>query len=383
MAYPVVAIIDEGLILSKFQDSKVREIDIYESDDAVPVDLTSADDKRLHGTNIASLIFQVCPAADVLSIRMIPVGQINISLLCKALRFCATQDHIRIINISLGILANENPSQELLESCEACFRKGQLLLAAAHFNSEKPCYPAAYPFVYGVGVGMLKDVRRYAYVGEGYINILAKGIHQRLLHEAGRHILRGGTSYATAAFSGILCERLLQEPAATNAELHQKIQLGSTDAFSLHYNCLSQPDAYTDDDKAFSIDNTWKIMTYAIDPATVPERSIPKEQLLYNMSYFMPGNKQATTYPGVPIIRPILSPGIFGRVNTLLLGNFLSDPMLLNVYFGHSLIHYFIKHNGNFVVFDAYIASVIRKSVRLTDASFTGQIVFLETSYNC
>lgn len=379
--HPVVAIIDEGLLMERFatQTAPVQEINIYESS-AINVDnTTDTMEKRLHGTNIASIIGQVCPEASILSVRMVPLKTINVPLLCKALRFCAELPAVKVINISLGILSDNTYSQELFECCRICYQNGKILVAAAHFNGKKKCYPAAFPFVYGVGAGMISNINEYSYIGEGYINILAKGIHQRLLYENDKYILRGGTSYATAAFSGIICKRLANQPKESGDNLQDYIRNGGTNTLTLHYLPDYEPDETTTHIPATEINSHWKCLSYALDHIPLKDPSVFGEQLLFNMSYFLQGDTPEITYPGIPNLKPLISAKLFSRVNTLLIGNFFDNTHLLNVYFGYTLIRQFITHNGNFIVSDEYIANVIRKTVLLFGSRFNGQIVILKT----
>ncbi|WP_157752930.1 S8 family serine peptidase [Chitinophaga sp. MD30] len=378
---PVVAIIDEGLLMDRFaaQTTPVQEINIYESTNTNVDNIADMATKRLHGTNIASIRLQVCPSASILSVRMVPLKTINVPLLCKALRFCAELPVVNVINISLGILSTDTYSQELFECCRYCHQKGKILVAAAHFNCEKKCYPAAFPFVYGVGAGLISDINQYSYLGDGYINILAKGIHQRLLHENDKYILRGGTSYATAAFSGILCNKLINETADNTINIHDHIRQGGTNTLNLHYLIEYQPEETTTHIPVTGINKAWKCLSYALDHTPVKDPAVLADQLLFNMNYFLQGNTPEIQYPGIPDLKPLVSGKMFNRVNTLLIGNFFDNKHLLNVYFGYTLIRQFIEHNGNFLVFDEYIANVIRKTVLLFGSRFNGQIVILET----
>ncbi|SFW13467.1 S8 family serine peptidase [Chitinophaga sancti] len=351
---PVVAIIDEGVLMDRV--SGIREVNIYESAAG-----NINDSNVFHGTNIAHVIRQVYPAADLLSVRMVPDDKINVPLLCKALRYCATQDDVRIINISLGILGTENPSAELLECCLECHQQGKLLVAAAHFDCSKLCYPAAYPFVYGVGAGLIQEIDRYVYIGDSYITVLAKGVHQRLLYDHDRQVIRGGTSYAAAAFSGILCRRLATSEVVA-------IEDAGVEALSLHYQSNRSP---VGNNYLTWSNEDYKIVSYASHLEAV--KGVP---VLFNMSFFVP---EMHVVPGVPALKPVLSPKLFDHVDTLLLGNFFNTRSLLNVYFGYALINYFIINNGKFLVLDPYIASVIRKSIFLSKVAFSGQIVLLET----
>lgn len=371
----VVAVIDQGVLLDRFADKSglISEVAIYES--ANETDQQDSFETRLHGTNIVSVIWQVAPDTEILSVRMVPLKVANVPLLCKALRYCAMQPQIRIINISLGILS-DTPSPELQECCLVCYRQGKLLVAAAHQDGEKKCYPAAFPFVYGVGVGLIKHINEYCYTGDTYINILAKGIHQRLLGEQGKPIIRGGTSYAAAAFSGILSRKI----ADKGILIENEIQATSIDALSFHYPHKEKYEYTSRKTPITEARGTGKWMSYAYDVTTLTSQPV-----LYQMDPLIDTNVIRGKMPNIPHLKPILSKKLFQTIDTLLTGNFFTDQYLLNIYFGYVLINFFIEHQGNFVVFDERIAGIIKKCVALSKTNYNGQIVLVteeETTLN-
>jgi len=226
-----VAIVDEGIdfLHPALTGCKYTDEVVISEEGVVLVDKMPS-----HGTNIASVIHQASKAIFFVSIRLVAKGRINAMLLCRALEYCATRTDIRIINISLGFLSS-NPPVLVEKACRQCVESGMILVAAAHYERKKYCYPAAFPTVYGVGTGIAKNINDFQYLGDGYINILAKGIHQRLLSDEGKPTIRPGTSYAAAAFTGIVANILAANGNLQREQLREILKEKSTFLPTTHY----------------------------------------------------------------------------------------------------------------------------------------------------
>ena len=110
---------------------------------------------------------------------------------------------IRLINISMGIHTS-NPTEQLEKVCEKAFKRGIIINASSYYHAEKPCYPAHFNTVYGVGVGLVQNKHEFKFLEASPTNILAKGGFQRIANIGDTFKFGSGTSLATAHFTGIL-----------------------------------------------------------------------------------------------------------------------------------------------------------------------------------
>lgn len=333
-----VAVLDQGVdhdLLASF-GFKVGEEVIICDDKAAGVRDVKDLARLSHGTSIVRIIARICPAENILSVKLVTNGNLVVDLLCKGLEFCASRTDIRVINISLGILQKQ-PNRELYRLCKHCHDLGKIIVAAAHFSLNQICYPAGFRFVYGVGVGMARRLTEYRYLGNGYINVLAKGVHQRVVSENGSEILRGGTSYAAAAFSGTVMKLLMENQTSSRGGIRKILYRHSTNMVSAH-GCRK---AVRPMKKVLPRELQGKIcLLFGTDDPAIAALGgsgfISGFVLKYPVN---PGNRfDCSTYRNWRPIDGALSRKLCNQVDALILGNFFLNPLLLNTYFGLLLI---------------------------------------------
>lgn len=363
-----VAIIDQGVdfIYCYKHNICVKEVVINEDRQETDLSCSVYKKKTAHGTNIAAIIHNNVPEVKILSVKLRGKKNIGVNLLVKALQYCSTKSDIRIINISLGILTND-PSEDLVKSCLQCFNAGKIIVASVHQNMNKLCYPAALPYVYGVGIAFIKDVLTYEYLGEGYINVLAKGVHQRVLGEDGIVKLRSGTSYAAASFTAIVSKMLVEHGPLSNQDVKAYIISNSKPVLSAHYPILPYGPLVSPNNLGnFDFKKDW--LAFAIDDEKIRKANGVFSRIKVVMKY--PQNFNNRFDFNFPLTKKyidgFLSPNLFDHINVLLLGNFFANGSVINIQFGYDLIDLCIKYQKSFVVSDQYIYHVVQQRIALT-----------------
>ena len=376
-----VAVIDRGVDATyhRLKNCAIEEIAIGKEVSKGNKRVSESRKKDAHGTSIASIIHHVAPEASILSVKLISDHFIHVDLLSQALSYCAQQDNVHIINISLGILSS-SPSKRLLESCRACYQANKIIVAAAHTNTERECFPAAFPEVYGVGIGVIDDISSYGYVGDGYINVLAKGIHQRVLGEKNNPVIRSGTSYATAAFTGIAAKLQSDQGMLSHEEFHRAVERNARQVPSLHYSCINKEGNvrchYSSTPPPVG---TEKWIAFPLDDVSVLRVAKKYECAEFMMHYPISAEEsfKKINNPSKRYINAFLSKKVFKHTNTLLLGNFLNNQHLINIYFGYALIDFFVKYSANFIVLDDCIGDIINERINAGRIGYAGKIKFL------
>lgn len=369
-----VAIIDQGINKSytKLLNTEVQEV-IIKKDGTCSWDCSTIVDNRnvWHGTNIASIIVQAVPTIKILSVRLENDLQITVKQLCSALNYCTSIKKIRVINISLGQL-RKKADVDLLESCQKCYESGKILVAAAHLNNSDLCFPAAIPFVYGVGIGLIKERSNFTWLGNDYINVLAKGIYQRLADENGKSMIGEGTSYAAAAFTAIISDILIKNPSFQKNELDLYLKVNSVYSATMHFPVGEVREEVRSEDRVIPQDS----LAFPKDDVRIEQLLLQNKQVNYLMGYPVDlgsncGFKNEINNITIPAI---FSKKIFTKFNTLVLGNFLNNVSLVNRLFGWSLVDFFIDNNACVIVLDNYLLETIKSRILETGKSYNGFI---------
>jgi len=358
----LIAIIDQGIIEAELSvKHKVKhlicdELGYVQSSKT----LTSKYKSAWHGTNIANIIGSLTGPLELWSIRLSKNEEITVHQLCSALDYCASQLEIKIINISLGY-SGLSSITELRKSCQKCHRAGKIIVASAHLDNKKNSYPAAFSFVFGVGIGALRKRDQFTFLGrKRYINVLAKGGFQRLTGYNGRMAILEGTSYAAASFTGILVGIFKGNKSVTQNQLIGILIKLSTASASLHFSKdtrisdvvpeligLKRPLLFpTDDERILNLAGNREkgmLMQYPLDP---------------NGEFSPPRNFDVISLPG------ILSDKIFKHADQLVIGNFLDNKFLLNRVFGFHLMKFFSNNNVEVIPLDSYIAEQAKLDFR-------------------
>ncbi|SKC83320.1 S8 family serine peptidase [Ohtaekwangia koreensis] len=351
-----VAIIDQGVDFSyhRLTSSAAAE------EVTLPREAGKAGESKsmlYHGTNVASIIHYLAPASRIISIRL-DTEKITVDLLCRALEYCAQRKDVHIINISLGIVRS-SPPEILRQACMKCYHNGQVVIAAAHHETSYPCYPAAFPTVIGVGTGIFRRMQDFCYVGEGYINVLAKGIHQRIQGESGKPAIRSGTSYAAAALSGRLAYIYQQDIQSRHIPVANLLQRYSVPGRSTHYPLAADMQSDRKPLPEYIADKRW--MLFAVDDECIqPYFEDPRVAMVMNYPMDpIDAYGALVRKSGKKVIPGIVSPKMLEFIDVLIVGNFFSNTNLINTYFGYQLIDFFRAHGKRIETTDPYIQTLL------------------------
>lgn len=175
------------------------------------------EDANGHGTAAAGIIFDKCPEAYLLSIKVLnqELGG-SCEALCKGIQF-AIDSNVDIINLSLG--ATDTAHQEALQKvCRLAGEKG-LYIVSAYSNKEASSYPAVFPEVFGVRGRGIPEKYGFVYACTQNNDIYAKGVRQKVLWLKNSYKYSEGNSLACAHFTGILADILQKEPNISENDL--------------------------------------------------------------------------------------------------------------------------------------------------------------------
>ena len=227
-----IAIIDQGIEREhpRLKNCDLTQVTIHkEGNGNYAVSNGHHDDSSGHGTAIAAIVHGINPDVGLLSVKISTHDKsIKADIIAEAVQYCNNIDDIKVINLSLGI-PTEEPPEELYDACKEASDKGKAVVASAYHFTAMNCYPAYFPFVFGVGIGLVPDKTKYAYRENDPINVLAKGSVQRVAWKNKTFRIANGTSYATAHFSGILSNLLEQEAVKDIHQLKKLVKRNASD----------------------------------------------------------------------------------------------------------------------------------------------------------
>lgn len=213
-----IAVIDQGIDAAhdRLKNCTIRGFTISKQPQGFSIIEDAFSDDTGHGTGIAAIIHRIVPEIPILAVKLASYDKrITEDVLTEAIAYCLTLPDLRIINISMGIATN-HPSSALAGICRQAAEKNILISAAAYNFPNAACFPAHFPYVFGVSTGLVKDKLDYG-CRDAPADILAKGTTQRVASAGNTYKIAQGTSFATAHFSGILA-RLLKEHTAPSYE---------------------------------------------------------------------------------------------------------------------------------------------------------------------
>jgi hypothetical protein len=227
-----IAIIDTGVEKTHEALKSCHAIDgitITQNQEATFEIMThSFNDEVGHGTGVLGIICQHVSDLNVFVVKLKGFNdKFTEELLCEGIHHTLQVKDIKIINISMGVVTDA-PSEKLRKLCLEAYSKGIFIVASAYSNTSKPCYPAYFENVFGVGKGYFMSEKRYQYTPENKTNILAKGTHQQIATLHNSFTFSNGTSYATAHFTGILYHILAEAKHKTIHSILPKIAQYST-----------------------------------------------------------------------------------------------------------------------------------------------------------
>ena len=222
-----VAFIDSGVSVKHLDASRVAagENLIFPARDT--------DDRVGHGTATAGILLGSAElgipalAAEAVVVPLVcydtyPSGVAargDAALLAEAIRRAVDVYACRIVNISMGIAADDAALAEAVLYAE---EKGVLLVSAVGNDYESApgaaYYPAAYDSV--IGVGAWDGEGAASFSGRIGVSVLAPGVRLATVsnRNAAQAVLRSGTSYACAYVTGVLADMLASDPTLSAAD---------------------------------------------------------------------------------------------------------------------------------------------------------------------
>lgn len=346
-----------------------------------------------HGTAIAGIIHKMIPAAAICSVKLFATADaISEEQLAVAIEWCAGEEKLDIISVSLGI-ATRSPSKRLHDACELAYRTGKIIVAAVHNFPYLDCYPANFERVIGVGIGIVPKKTDYGYVGTGGTNVLAKGTLQRVIWKDNTYRMTSGTSYATPHFVAILAGMLLCDPQLKDRDkLMARLQTeASPEVQELNY--INRNPAYSLNRNDDNREEEGKILFTGIKQyegidqlAVFPCCEKEMRTLLEHRNALFCSVSLLIDYPrlysyeqvdeiAAAAIRRALLPEDLDKFDSLVLGYFLDQPFDAHILFGFNLILDCIRADKNFIVWDYNVYNYIKDKIKVYPA-YRGRIIF-------
>ncbi len=179
-----------------------------------------------HGTFVAGLVLRAAPDAHIMPLRAFNhLGRATSFTIARAIRFAASNG-ARIINMSFGLLNDDELVEEAIEDAEA---EGAFLVAAAgNDNLDRIHYPAAYETVLSVTSTGAGDVRAPFANYNVLVKVAAPGASLHSAFPGGAWAYWSGTSFSTALLAGEAALLLAEQPAASNAHVQATILSSGT-----------------------------------------------------------------------------------------------------------------------------------------------------------
>lgn len=386
-----IVIIDTGANIERKSIKSctvIKGLTLYEnSNGSLKVIDDKFTDKIGHGTDVLSIINSHNEDVLYIIIKLDSYnGIISEPLLSKGLEYVLNNvKDADIINISMGI-QTYSPSIELKDICDKLNEKGILIVAAAYSDSSRPCYPAYFDMVFGVGSAFFESNKSYTYLPQKKINILSKGndiyIDNNLLE---------GTSYATANFTGLLSTILLRTRSRARESLLSEIYRNS---ISPIYNCEFR---YSNCDEILSKQNGFKavefinknyITTHIKEIALFPINSCEFERLLrnrlvleYEITIGFDFSKNNAEIEGIEVITEFpLTDDKLNLFDTIIIGN-ITDGFGLNI-LKLSLIKQFLNAGKTICTWDIAMFKIIEQLIEKEIPEFAGKVLFINFERN-
>lgn len=392
-----VAIIDSGVDKNhtRLKACRVEGVTIAYVQNQYSYHPGEYNDASGHGTAIAAIIHRITPDAGLVAVKLAGAGnRITENLLLEGINWCLAQPDIRVINISLGV-AGRNPDPKLYEVCKSAHQRGVLIVAAAYNQPGVTCYPAAFPFVYGVSTGLVAEKLDYGYLGEGCTNVLAKGTTQRVAWKDNSFRITSGNSYATAHFTGIVSKLVQHNPRSTADELRKLlIKQAKPGVQELQYVHHTESTAVQPGEASKNLDRLGKKLftnpcpdfagNVALFPASEKEINtliefsgqcnvtiaacidFPKKLSLQQEKRLLP----------VPVLQRQPTDEEFAAIDTLVIGYFLDQLFDANILFGYELIDRSLSLHKNLITWDVHVYKLVKKKIKELKHPYRGRVYF-------
>lgn len=396
-----IAIVDTGVDLSHKAFERIRRVTgltVEQNEDASLTIIPNVfEDEVGHGTSILEIITQ---HIDVVEVHVVKVkgyqGQYTEELIEEGIRQALLTEGVRIINVSMGIITDA-PSARLKTLCEQAFRKDVFIVASANSDTTKPCYPAYFDHVFGVGKGYFVSHKQFHYAPVNKINILAKGSHQRIAVLNNAYTYSNGTSFATAHFTGILFNLIQKtEPANWEETIRVIREKSSSPIIDVPLNFTKSEEvlsAAISSDSEFSFyagldESVQKIALFPINGAEMTSLLSCKKafarQIVLGIDF--PGTQPPINALGLPFIDRIPAKAELRLFDTVVLGDITSEYGIDS--FKHDVLRTFIRSDKNIITWNRPIYLILQQIIQQDYASYQGKIycpyyseTFLKESY--
>jgi Subtilase family len=344
----------------------------------------SFEDEIGHGTGVLSIICEHINRFDPYIIKLQGINEYSEDLLCEGIYHALKVDKVKIINISLGILTDA-PSERLKKLCADAHEMGVLIVASAHSNTHKPCYPAYFENVFGVGKGYFLSEKLYQYIPNNKTNILAKGTQQKIATLNNSYGFSDGTSYATAHFTGILYNILQHFRGNNIQDVISEIKNKSTQPI------IEVPLNYTKTEEVLSyeINSSQQFNFYSSingnvqNIALFPISCIDLRDIVLNKSLFNKkivlgidflGCEDTIANSGIPIIKHIPNEEEMNLFDTIVISN-ITDGYGIDD-FKFEILRQFVKYNKNIITWNTPMYSIIQQIINKENNQYQGKIYY-------
>lgn len=397
-----IAIIDTGVdrFHSRLNNCFIDGATLYEDKDGnIELVENEFDDNDGHGTGIASIIHKHIPEAALYVVKIDSFHENKSeNLLIGAISHIIEYYPVDIINISMGI-NSDTISNELEKVCQAAFQKNIFICASSFYFAEKPCYPAHFNTVIGVGTGIIKDKTQFRYLKNNPTNILAKGGLQRVANKNNSFKFGSGTSLATAHFTGILANTLKNNKLKKLKDCFDWLEENSDNSILSfnRKNSDSEREVYpashhfikeqtiNDILQAYKLPSDVK--NIALFPFEEKEmRSIVEfsDMLNCNISLIIgypraiKMNHVFSTLKNIdiPFTNKHLTSDELDSFDTLVVGYFLEQLLDHNLIFSYSLIKFCVERNKNFIIWDETVYRFLKKMIETNYPDYQGRLLF-------
>jgi len=229
-----IAVIDSGLMESHpaIDYSRILEGKSYVEN------VDSWADKIGHGTAVTGIIMKHTKDAlirPLMYYTKYPSGvprNGGISGICDGIYDAIDEYGCKVICISSGIYCKDDMLKEAVEYAES---KGVIIISAVGndniIDSSRIYYPAAYPTV--IGIGAIDENENIADFSQRNDSVMAvmQGVYIEVpcIRNGTPFKIVSGTSYAAAAFCGVVAEMIKERPDITPEELRELVRLSCSD----------------------------------------------------------------------------------------------------------------------------------------------------------
>ncbi|MEF9992028.1 MAG: S8 family serine peptidase [Peptostreptococcaceae bacterium] len=253
-----VAVLDTGIEKEHeyLKDNIIGGI-AFESTDEYIFTSDKYDDKNGHGTACSSIIKKEFKDVEIFSVKILDDdGKSNIQILEESLKYLL-KTNIRLINLSLSLLANEM-LYDLYEICNELERNNKIVVCSLA-NGFDESYPAIFENVIGVKGFILEDENSLWYNKRKKIQCIIDNNSYFYCDLNNSYKLFGKcNSQAAAKLTGKIASILSMEPDISLEKLHEKLETIATRKNWSRYNLIASkryPDfrneIYENDDKIF------------------------------------------------------------------------------------------------------------------------------------